>query len=163
LNLRVHHYIIGMALMPGTAFPTRLSLLYQGFLLGLFLNGAAAWGFDSILQTAAQLRRDAPLGSDLPPFVTNSSSYNASIPLQNQTIFWSALPSGENWDGFALLVDDVERYAGAALNYSLGALEAGIPHFFRLAFTSAGQAGDFTMPATLWPNGTWVDPLPGPS
>lgn len=55
LNLRVHHYFLAMVLMPGTAFPTRLSALYQGFLLGMFLNGAAAWGFDSILQTAAQV------------------------------------------------------------------------------------------------------------
>ncbi|THH18405.1 hypothetical protein EW146_g2555 [Bondarzewia mesenterica] len=163
LNLRIHHYVLAMVLIPGTAFPTKLSAIYQGFLLGMFLNGAAAWGFDSILQTAAQLRRDAPLGSDLPSFATNSSTYNASIPLQGQTIFWSALPSGESWDGFGLLVDDVERYVGTALNYSLSGLQAGIPHFFRLAFTSAGTAGDFTMPATLWPNGTWVDPLPGPS
>lgn len=55
LSLRIHHYIIAMAFIPGTAFPTRLSLLYQGLLLGMFLNGAAAWGFDSILQTAAQV------------------------------------------------------------------------------------------------------------
>lgn len=32
-----------------------------------------------------------------------------------------------------------------------------------LQFTSDGQSFDFTMAATLWPNGTWVDPLPGPS
>lgn len=38
-----------------------------------------------------------------------------------------------SWDGFALLVDDVERYIGPALNFSLAALEAGLPHFFRLA------------------------------
>lgn len=56
LNLRIHHYVLAMALIPGTAFPTRLSAIYQGFLLGMFLNGAAAWGFDSILQTAAQVR-----------------------------------------------------------------------------------------------------------
>ena len=131
-----------------------------------------------------QLQRDAPLGSDLPAFATNSTTYNASIPLQNQTIFWNPLPDGENWDGFALLVDDVERYVGSALNYSLAALQPGIIHFFRLAvsflpsqgferydvdmcfrmqFTSGGTAGDFTMAATLYPNGTWVDPLPGPS
>jgi hypothetical protein len=41
--------------------------------------------------------------------------------------------ASEGWVGFSLLVDDVERYAGAALNYSLAALQAGIPHFFRLA------------------------------
>ena len=56
LELRIHHYIIAMVLIPGTAFPTRLSAIYQGFLLGLFLNGIAAFGFDSILQTAADVR-----------------------------------------------------------------------------------------------------------
>jgi hypothetical protein len=55
LNLRIHHYIIGIVLMPGTAFPTRLSAIYQGFLLGLFLNGTAAFGFASMFQTAAQV------------------------------------------------------------------------------------------------------------
>ncbi|KAI0076231.1 hypothetical protein K474DRAFT_1598416 [Panus rudis PR-1116 ss-1] len=163
LQLRLHHYIIAIALMPGTAFPTRLSAIYQGFLLGMFLNGVAAFGFDSILQTAQDLQRDAPSGSALPSFATNSTNFNSSIPLQNQTIFWDPLPQDDVWDGFALLVDDVERYVGTALNYSLAALQAGIPHFFRLAYTSGGQSGDFTMPATLWPNGTWVDPLPGPS
>ncbi|KAI0830722.1 hypothetical protein BC628DRAFT_1355313 [Trametes gibbosa] len=163
LELRLHHYILAMVLMPGTGFPTRLSAIYQGFLLGMFLNGVAAFGFDSILQTAADLRRDAPLGSDLPSFVTNSTNYNPSTPFLNQTIFWNALPDGEGWDGFALLVDDVERYVGTALNYSLSALDPGLLHFFRLAFTSSGVSGDFTMAATLYPNGTWMDPLPGPS
>lgn len=55
LQFRLHHYIIAMALMPGTAWPTRLSAIYQGFLLGMFLNGVAAFGFDSILQTAADV------------------------------------------------------------------------------------------------------------
>ncbi|OBZ78556.1 hypothetical protein A0H81_00973 [Grifola frondosa] len=153
--------VLAMVLMPGTGFPTRLSAIYQGFLLGMFLNGVAAFGFDSILQTAADLRRDAPLGSALPTFLTNSTTYNASIPLQDQTVFWDALPdASEGWDGFALLVDDVERYIGTALNYSLASLQPGIVHFFRLAafvsiqFTSSSETGDFTMAATLWPNGT---------
>ncbi|OSD03563.1 hypothetical protein PYCCODRAFT_1388525 [Trametes coccinea BRFM310] len=163
LELRLHHYIIAIALMPGTGFPTRLSAIYQGFLLGMFLNGVAAFGFDSILQTPADLRRDAPLGSDLPTFATNSTNFNASIPFHNQSIFWNPLPQGESWDGFALLVDDVERYVGTALNYSLSALDPTLIHFFRLAFTSSGTAGDFTKAATLYPNGTWVDPAPGPS
>lgn len=55
LEIRVHHYFIAMVLIPGTAFPTRLSAIYQGLLLGLFLNGAAAYGFDSILQTADEV------------------------------------------------------------------------------------------------------------
>jgi hypothetical protein len=52
LSLRLHHYILPMIIIPSTAFPTRLSAIYQGLLLGLFLNGTAAFGFDSILQTA---------------------------------------------------------------------------------------------------------------
>jgi hypothetical protein len=55
LQFRLHHYIVAIVLMPITAFPTRLSAIYQGFLLGLFLNGVAAFGFASILQTAADV------------------------------------------------------------------------------------------------------------
>lgn len=55
LNLRVHHYIFAIMFIPGTAFPTRLSAVFQGFLLGMFLNGVAAWGFDGILQTTANV------------------------------------------------------------------------------------------------------------
>lgn len=102
----------------------------------------------------------------------------------NQTIHWVDIPKevlAEGWKGFSLLVDDVERYTGNALNYTLTGLDAAIPHFFRLAvslffllsssnlsnrveqYTSGDSVSDFTMPATLWPNGTWIDPLPGPS
>ncbi|KAK7468743.1 hypothetical protein VKT23_003246 [Stygiomarasmius scandens] len=161
LTFRLHHWIVGIVLMPVTGLPTRPSAVYQGFLLGLFLNGAGAFGLDSILQTPADLRQDAVLGSDLPTFLTNSTSYNSSIPFINQSIFWDSLPNG--WDGFSLLVDDVERYAGDALNFSLAALNASLPHFFRLALTSDGNTGDFTNAAVLYPNGTWVDPLPGAS
>lgn len=55
LQLRIHHYIFAMVFLPGTAFPTRLSAIFQGVLLGMFLNGAAAFGYDSILQTAAEV------------------------------------------------------------------------------------------------------------
>ncbi|KAG6832287.1 hypothetical protein H0H92_003520 [Tricholoma furcatifolium] len=108
-----------------------------------------------------QLQEDGPSGSILPSFFTNASNFNSSVPFLNQTIAWNALASG--WDGFALLVDDVERYTGTALNFSLAAFDPTLPHFFRLAYTSGDDTGDFTMPATLWPNGTWVDPAPGPS
>ncbi|KAF5384916.1 hypothetical protein D9615_001400 [Tricholomella constricta] len=161
LELRLHHYILSMVLIPGTAFPTRLSAIYQGFLLGMFLNGAAAFGFDSILQTANELRQDGPQGSLLPTFVTNSTNFNASIALVNQTIAWDGLTGV--WDGFSLLVDDVERYVGTAVNFSLASFDPTIPHFFRLAYTLGADTGDFTMPAVLWPNGTWVDPVLGPS
>jgi hypothetical protein len=53
----------------------------------------------------------------------------------NQTIVWDELPAG--WDSFALLVDDVERYVGTALNFSLAAFDPSIPHFFRLAVSDS--------------------------
>ena len=55
----------------------------------------------------------------------------------DQVIHWDVLPNAsEGWNGFSLLVDDVERYLGPSLNYSLGALQTGIPHFFRLAVSA---------------------------
>ncbi|GJJ13908.1 hypothetical protein Clacol_008165 [Clathrus columnatus] len=165
LQFRLHHYFAAILLMPLTAFPTRLSAIYQGFVLGMFLNGAAAFGFASILQTAAELQRDGPAGTQLPTILTNSSNYNSSIPLHEQILKWDGFPQGnlDGWNGFSLLIDDVERFAGNVLNFSLAGLDASVPHFFRLAFQQDGTSGDFTKAATLFSNGTWVDPLPGPS
>jgi len=165
LEFRLHHYFAAMLLMPLTAFPTRLSAVYQAFVLGMFLNGAAAFGFDSIVQTPAELQRDGPAGTQLPSFITNSTGFNASVPFQQQMIMWNGFPADNSagWDGFSLLVDDVERLVGNVLNFSLAALDASVPHFFRLAFQTEGVSGDYTKAATLWPNGTWVDPAPGPS
>lgn len=55
LTFRLHHYVFAMLLIPGTAFPTRISALLQAFLLGMFLDGVSRWGFASILQTAAEV------------------------------------------------------------------------------------------------------------
>lgn len=69
----------------------------------------------------------------MPSFITNSTSWNTSLPLQNQTISWAPLPGSGSWDGFSLIIDDVERYTGTALNFSLAALQSGLPHFLRIA------------------------------
>ena len=55
LKLRLHHYLLALMLLPGTALQTRPSLIYQGLLVGLFINGLARWGFASILETRASL------------------------------------------------------------------------------------------------------------
>ena len=55
LTLRLHHYIVALILLPATAFPTRLSAIYQAFLLGLVVNDGAAFGWDSILQTGLEV------------------------------------------------------------------------------------------------------------
>ncbi|CUA77503.1 putative protein YIL067C [Saccharomyces cerevisiae S288c] [Rhizoctonia solani] len=165
LTFRLHHYIAAILLMPLTAVPSRVSAVCQAFLLGMFLQGVAKFGFDSILQSAAELQRDAPLGSSLPSFYTNSSTLISS--LTNTSISWDAISSelsdSEGWNGFSLLVDDVQRSVGDSLSYSLSGLQIGITHFFRLAYQRDGVSGDYTKAATLFPNGTWLEPLPGPS
>lgn len=55
LEFRLHHYFAAMLIMPVTAFPTRLSAIYQAFALGMFLNGASKFGLDSIFQTVEEV------------------------------------------------------------------------------------------------------------
>lgn len=139
-------------------------------LLGLFLNGAARWGFDSVLQTVDEVRRDAALGSDLPSFALTS------LDPSNPLITWSAIPESltSSWDGFALLINDVLRYSGQATNFSMpttagnvvseSTWRTDIPYYLRLAYTSGGTSGDFTKAAVAWlGNGTFVQPAAGPS
>ena len=38
LTLRLHHYIVALMLLPLTGFLTRLSAIYQAFLLGLLMS-----------------------------------------------------------------------------------------------------------------------------
>ncbi|KAJ4344921.1 hypothetical protein N0V85_009801, partial [Neurospora sp. IMI 360204] len=70
LELRIHHYVLALLLLPLTSIQTRPALVYQGLLLGLFINGIARWGFDSVIQTAEALRGDdGLLGTSLVPVV----------------------------------------------------------------------------------------------
>jgi hypothetical protein len=64
LNFRFHHYFAGLFIMPAVGFANRPSAVYQAFLLGMFLNGAGKWGFDSILQTADEVRKGTRMGFD---------------------------------------------------------------------------------------------------
>jgi hypothetical protein len=157
LQLRIHHYIIGLLLLPGTALQTRLSLLCQGLLVGLFINGVARWGFASILQTALELRGDAQLGSDLvsvlPPIIINAT---------NITFTWEGLARG--YEGVSVLVNDVERFRGSQKsggnNFTWTREAKDHPEYFRFGFVDYLPFGgvsysDFTMAGTWWPNGTW--------
>lgn len=156
LNLRIHHYIIALLLLPGTAIQTRTSLLCQGLLVGLFVNGVARWGFDSILQTAAALRGDAQLGSGVP------SILEPVINGTTITFAWKGLVRG--YEGVSVLVNDVERFRGGALaneggfTWTRQALDD--PEYFRFGFVNYQPFGgvsysDFTRAGTWWPNSTW--------
>ena len=125
-----------MVLMPGCAFVTRPSALFQGFLLGLFLDGAGRWGFASILQTPASLVGDGSNGSPLPILLTSATNFTAD----QAAIWWEAIPANlvGSWDGFAVIVDDVLAWTGTSTNFSIAALDRSLPHYFRCgsSFTS---------------------------
>ncbi|WFD31647.1 Lethal(2) giant larvae sro7 [Malassezia sp. CBS 17886] len=181
-GVRLHHYIIGLALLPGCGFSTRISMLCCAFLYGMYTNGVARWGFDGLLQDHAVIQGDAVGSSLLPTFAANETAL-----LADGVVRWSAIPAVARtaWDSFVLLVDDVVRYEGAGTQYNLTSLRGNFSssptgavsellsptqldtalnssvHYLRLAYASAGAPGDFTMAALAWMNGSWVPPPPG--
>lgn len=130
LRLRIHHYILAILLMPGTAFPTRPSLVYQGLLLGLFINGVARWGFASIIETPAALGELAPgrsgsngwWGATYPNITDSSVDLSLPGPGSNETHHGNGNITFALWehgrmeklavDGISVLLNDVERWRG---------------------------------------------------
>ncbi|KAG0150943.1 hypothetical protein CROQUDRAFT_668274 [Cronartium quercuum f. sp. fusiforme G11] len=141
-TLRLHHYLTAIFFTPLTAVPTRLSAIIQAFLLGLLQNGLARWSFASILEQASSLIGDGALGSPVPNFLPNLTS-------------WAPIPEDlrANFDSFALLLDDVLRYVGPNTWIEVPQTWApGSNHYLRLAFASSqtsGVYGDFSKPATF--------------
>ena len=179
MNVRIHHYILAILLLPGTAFQNRPSLLYQGLLVGLFINGIARWGFDSILQTPAELLGDAPKGSLLPHVPT------PTIGANNVTFTLGPFPppdkKGRTYDGISVLVNDVERFRGyedfdidylwhdGQRNWTWhrhtdpGAEGEVLPEYFRFAYLRGNSVADYTKAGKWESNGDWVPMKDGPS
>lgn len=127
LRLRIHHYILAILLMPGTAFPIRPSLVYQGLLLGLFVNGVARWGFASIIETPAALG-ESPGGKHgwwggTYPNITDASvlislpDYGSNVTYRGNGNITFALWERQRMaelgvDGVTVLINDVERWRG---------------------------------------------------
>ncbi|RYP75414.1 hypothetical protein DL770_007420 [Monosporascus sp. CRB-9-2] len=172
LNLRLHHYVIALLLLPGTAVQTRPSLLYQGVLVGLFVNGIARWGFDPMLQTTVALRGDGQVGSPLP--VLLPSVINATFP-PSIAFRWEPPPSPQ-YDGISVLVNDVERFRGffgdegssdqfawTRGNDNGNSSGSALDEYFRFAFMDGTVAYDYTK-AGIWnADLEWIEPEPGPS
>ncbi|KAJ9615856.1 hypothetical protein H2200_001933 [Cladophialophora chaetospira] len=156
MNLRIHHYILALIFLPGTSLQTRPSLHYQGILVGLFINGIARWGFDSILQTPGQLLQDGELGSLLP---------EVDAPLiSDSNITFTFANIAESFDGVSVLVNDVQRFLSLKpddMAFTWTRLVPDEPEFFRFGYVKRLQLGgewyaDFTAPAQWFSNGSWV-------
>lgn len=158
LNLRIHHYVLALLLLPGTALQTRPSLFFQGLLLGLFVNGVARWGFASLLETDLWLADKGPIGSPLPD-ITKPVIKGGQI-----TFSWAS-QLAKNWDGISVRVNDVDRFrwfkgqSPSSFSWTRGKDE---DLFFRFGLIRAGFVdgflqGDYTLPGTWFKNDTWID------
>ncbi|KAL3492728.1 hypothetical protein BJX62DRAFT_202235 [Aspergillus germanicus] len=166
MNLRIHHYILALLFLPGTTLQTRPSLLYQGLLMGLFINGIARWGFDSILQTSAALLDGAQLGSVLPEITTSLITFNSDTSL---SFSFEDLTIPPEADGLSVLINDVERYHAFGAdgaedvkipNWNWTRVHPGEPEYFRFGYIKENALGgfwyeDFTDPVTWAGDGEW--------
>ncbi|KAL2833549.1 LCCL domain-containing protein [Aspergillus pseudoustus] len=171
MNLRIHHYILALLFLPGTTLQTRPSLLYQGLLMGLFINGIARWGFDSILQTSTALLDGGQLGSLLPEITTSIITFNSPTSL---TFSFEDLSIPQEVDGLSILINDVERFHafrsdGAAdveiPNWNWTRVRSDEPEYFRFGYIKENALGgfwyeDFTSPVTWTREGEWNTSLP---
>jgi len=167
LSLRIHHYILALLLLPGTSMQTRQSLLYQGVLVGLFINGIARWDFDSLLQTAYSLQGDAQLDSPLPAILAPAITLAANV--SSITFRWGP-PPGPRYDGISVLVNDVERFRSYfnevdsqdhftwSRNSSLE-----IKEYFRFAYVEGSDSDDYTKAGVWNEKGEWEVMEAGPS
>jgi hypothetical protein len=160
VSLRLHHYILGLVLLPGTSLQTRPSLLYQGILLGLFVNGIARWDFDSVLQTTDALRGDGKFESAIPRLLSPVISRAAEGLVAVFT--WTEPRPG--MDGISVLINDVERariFLNDGVKSNVNSFEWTRPvgvelnEYIRFAFVVGGRALDYTKAGTLFRNGTW--------
>lgn len=167
MNVRIHHYILGLLLVTGTSMQNRPSLLWQGILIGLFINGTARWGFASILETPDALRGDAPVGSLLPLITAPIIYNNFNLHIKPNITFDFHLPFPESYDGLSILVNDVERYhefeERMQNSWTWVKHMEGVPEYFRFAYLRSGGRGDYTKAGTWGAEGSWKDMAAGPS
>ena len=145
LSLRIHHYFLALLLLPGTRPQTRPGLLYQGILVGLFINGIARWGFDSVMQTTSELLGPGPQDPPRP---------NITAPVlgaSNITFSWSRPPPP--YDGVSVIINDVERhrwyYGEGGPSHTFDRSDRLEKEYFRFAYMSGSQTVDYTK-AGVW-------------
>ncbi|KAK0860215.1 hypothetical protein LTS02_008649 [Friedmanniomyces endolithicus] len=178
LELRIHHYFLALLLLPGTSFQNRPSLIYQGLLIGLFVNGVARWGFASILQTPGELLADGQRGSILPDIAVLAAG------VDNITFSLGSLPIHDarmavTYYGMSALVNDVERFRGPGGDVGTGNFtwtwnrhthiqdrEAGdspLREYFRFGYVTGDHTGDYTRAGKWNSDGSWEQMEAGPS
>jgi hypothetical protein len=146
---------------------TRPALLYQGLLVGLFINGIARWGFDPFLQTPVALLGDAQHDNELPYISSPTITLSPNI----STISFSWLAPPEPYDGISVLVNDVERFRGytdegfASNKHFVWTKDPKReePEYFRFGYMEGSRGWDYTR-AGIWnADGSWTQMEEGAS
>ena len=108
-SFHLHHVLVAPLLFPLTRFRTRLSLVAQALLLGLFLNGFALWGFSSDWDYTPPA--SPPTIDSLPPavlYVANGTAASLGRP----RVVWSLRneSSGSSAIGTSLYINAVQLF-----------------------------------------------------
>lgn len=192
LNLRLHHYILGILLIPGCATRGSSAYLFQGILIGLIISGISRWDFASIVETDLHLLRDEAGASYEPPTFHFDPKKPHSISWKldtkvNSTVANPGKSDEEKINGYSLLLNDFQFYVGQNTTVDIGKLlnqnynvsrmlnqttnttdNKNVNLYFRIARASTKNPtdyrGDYTNAGVLeWPKGRWHDPAPGVS
>lgn len=165
-TLRIHHYIIGLILIPGTYLQTTPSLVYQGLCTGLFVSGVGRWGFASILETSSHVQRNANEDPTIVRFIPAVTTKSPNGGLSKIVLAWEAEPRKRSQE-YTLTINDLEAWRGTKRTFNLTKwveenVEAPRPASFyvRVAPVDHGEVGRYTSTAMVdIYEGSW---LPSP-
>ncbi|KAI8999791.1 hypothetical protein BC832DRAFT_563597 [Gaertneriomyces semiglobifer] len=160
LHIHLHHYTLGLILVPLTRLQTRPSLIFHAFALGLFVQGLSRWGpaspFDTTLQNLAgdeAVWVPRPYFDISPLSLRDTATVHWSIGDQNTLIEGS-------YDAYSLLLNDVEVYRGTENTVVVNRLkedaDRGRRYYLRVALVAAGAALEYSYPVVVHGNGTVV-------
>ncbi|KAJ3181351.1 hypothetical protein HDU85_003665 [Gaertneriomyces sp. JEL0708] len=160
LHIHLHHYTLGLILVPLTRLQSRPTLIFHAFALGLFVQGLSRWGpaspFDTTLQNLAG---DEAVWVPRPYFDIDPLALRDTA-----TVRWSigdkhTLIEG-SYDAYSLLLNDVEVYRGADNSVLLKRLKEDADvsrrYYLRVALVAAGSALEYSYPVVVHGNGTVV-------
>ena len=109
-SFHLHHVLVAPLLFPLTRFRSRLSLVAQALLLGLFLNGFALWGFSADWDYTPPAS-PATIDSEPPSvlYVRNATGTTQGRPLQ-QEVVWSLRNDTGSALGSSLYLNGVQLF-----------------------------------------------------
>ncbi|KAI8904646.1 hypothetical protein DFJ77DRAFT_480359 [Powellomyces hirtus] len=160
LSMHLHHYTLGIILLPLTRLQNRASLLAQGFLIGLVVQGISRWGAASPFDTAFQNQAgDENVSIPRPEFAISPTALatNGTVTWQYGPDSGASIPAGLPYDAFSLVLNDMEVYRGPTPVFDIAQVQTDPlktrPYYVRVALVASGSALEYSYPVTITPGG----------